>query len=251
MTGFDGNVLKCVSPPGCVCEVPVELQSYGASIDRCDMGSCDNTFEGSNPGSLGWCKTCGYNCGNYQSDCFTHENFCKRPGRCSRLNMCARWREKNCGDINDYTCGMNSILDDSSINGTSAKQYGDSLGWLIAFIVLVLVVVIAVVIAYIYHMRRVDKISTDIEMQQNARIKRMQQENRILSSDSNDHIASSGSGLGSGLNSTDRVISVDSRSGTIYAGTSQPHKNDRSSRSARSDRSSRSTIQQDAFAEEN
>lgn len=139
---------------------------------------------------------------------------------------------------------MNSILDDTSINGTSTQQYGASLGWLIAFVVLVVVVIVFAIIAYIYHTRRVDKISTDIEMQQNARIKRMQQENRILSSDSNDHITSAGSGL-----SVDRVISVDSRSGTIYAGTSTSPRSSKTDRSARSDRSSRSTIQPDAFAE--
>lgn len=172
-TGWDGGILGCVSPPDCLCDVPAEYQSYGSSIMQCRMASCDNAFEGTNPGSLGWCKSCGYNCGKYQADCINNEHFCMNPGRCSRLNMCSDWRAENCIDINDYNCGRAANIE-TEVTQSPVNTYGSSLGWLIAFVVLIFVFGVVALIAYKCHKNIIEDTYNDIELNTALKKKRLE-----------------------------------------------------------------------------
>lgn len=63
----------------------------------CQLSSCPAYF--GIQGSLGWCRACGYNCGENQAGCI-RDGFCGSVSRCSALDMCSGWRSAYCADGN-------------------------------------------------------------------------------------------------------------------------------------------------------
>lgn len=95
-TGFSGEILSCRSPPNCLCMID-PLDSGVSHPLYCQLSTCPAYF--GIQGSLGWCRACGYNCGENQAGCI-RDGFCGSVSRCSALDMCSGWRSAYCADGN-------------------------------------------------------------------------------------------------------------------------------------------------------
>lgn len=107
--GYDGKIVGCVVPDDCDCPIPPEHLNNTAPLPYCKQYNCFRAFSNTQPGAPSWCQACGYNCGGYQQNCISDNNFCKTVSRCSQLDMCQDWRDDNCRDANgniDPKCGV-------------------------------------------------------------------------------------------------------------------------------------------------
>lgn len=91
--GADNLVTLCNLPPGCQCDIPIELQSRYSSLTTCVEKSCDSyDWTRLITGSTKWCQACGYDCNGNQENCISQNQFCTTNAGCGLLRMCDRWQ---------------------------------------------------------------------------------------------------------------------------------------------------------------